>query len=359
MGRACKAVIDLEAIRSNYNVARRCSPDSRTVAVIKADAYGHGAGRVASALPEADAFGVCCIEEAVELRDIGISQPILLLQGFFEPAELAEICGRDLWTVVHCLDQVEAILNGACHPPLTVWLKIDTGMHRLGLNPAEFPPALSRLRESPNVGDIVLLTHFACSNELDNPSTTRQIEAFRQLTSKTGLPVSLANSGALLAWPDSHGDWNRPGFMLYGNSPLSTSSQAAEQLATAMTLQAEVVALRTVDPGETVGYSETWKAERPSRIATVSAGYGDGYPQQAPSGTPVLVKGRRAPLAGRVSMDMVTVDVTDLKDVQIGDRVVFWGDGLSVVEVADHVGALAYELLTRLPPRLPREYIGS
>ena len=358
MARACKAVIDLEAIRSNYNFARRCSPGSRNVAVIKADAYGHGARRVSSALPEADAFGVCCIEEAVELRDGGISQPILLLQGFFEPGELKEIRERDLWTVVHCLDQVEAILRGTFHPPLTVWLKVDTGMHRLGLNSAEFPAALVRLRESANVGDVVLLTHFACSDDPDNPLTTQQIEAFRQLTSASGLPVSLANSGGLLAWPDSHGDWNRPGFMLYGNSPLQARNEAAEQLVTAMTLQSQVVAVRTVYPGETVGYSETWKAERPSRIATVSVGYGDGYPQQAPSGTPVLVKGRRAPLAGRVSMDMVMVDVTDLEDVVIGDQVMLWGNGLSVNEVAAHVGALAYELLTRLPPRLPREYVG-
>ena len=359
MARDCKAVIDLQAIRSNHEIARRCAPASRNVAIVKADAYGHGATRVAAALSHADAFGVACIEEAVELRDAGISQPILLLQGFFDPSELTQIGEYGLWTVIHCLEQVEAAVAGPVGAPLTVWLKADTGMHRLGLGATEFSVALNQLRESSNVGDIVLATHFACSDETDNPMTTQQIEAFRQLSSDSGLPVSLANSGGVLAWPDSHGDWNRPGYMLYGNSHLRTPNRSAEDLLPAMTLESKIVALRTVSPGEAVGYGETWKAERPSRIATVSIGYGDGYPQQAPAGTPVLVNGRRALLAGRVSMDMLTVDVTDLDNIVIGDQVLLWGGGLTVDEVAAHVGAIGYELLTRLPARVPREYIGS
>ena len=355
MGRACRAIVDLEAIQLNYRLACRLAPNSRNVAVVKADAYGHGAVDVCRALVEADAFGVASIDEALELREAAIRQPILLLQGFVDPSELTQICEHRLWTIVHCKEQVEVIARSRVDSPLVVWLKLDTGMHRLGLGADEFPTALAQLRDSRNVGHIVLVTHFVSSDEPENPLTRQQIARFRRITSEAGLPVSLANSGAVLAWPEAHGDWNRPGFMLYGNSPFSVPNENAALLRPAMRLQADIIAVRKVDPGETVGYAETWTAKRPSRIATVSIGYGDGYPQQAPNGTPVLVNGERAELAGRVSMDMITVDVTDMAGAKIGDPVVLWGPELSVNEVAAHVGSIGYELLTRLPVRLQRE----
>lgn len=354
---ACRVLINLDAVRHNFEIARRYAPHSRIVAVVKGDAYGHGAVRVSQALELADAFGVAGLAEAIELREAGINRPILLLQGFLESAELSEIVAKELQTVIHSEQQLAALLETRLAHPLIVWLKIDTGMHRLGFPGHQLQRVLDKLQASDNVAGIVLMSHFAVSDEPANLFTEIQLKRFQEITAGSDLPRSLANSAAILAWPETRSEWIRPGYMLYGNSPFVDDKDSDDYgLQPAMSLCSEVIALREIAPGESVGYGCSWRAERPTRIATVVAGYGDGYPMQAPAGTPVLIAGQRAPLAGRVSMDMITVDVTELPSTAVGDEVLLWGPGLSVNEVAAHVGSIGYELLTRLPRRVPRIY---
>ncbi len=359
MARPTQARLDLAALRHNIGVARSLAPDSRLMAVVKANAYGHGATVVAQQLaPLADALAVACIEEAVTLREAGIDAPILLLQGVFEPAELTLAARLDLWLTINNAQQLAWLEEATLPGPLQCWLKLDTGMHRLGLTGPDAGPLLHRLRDcSQALPDPVLCTHFATADDPDNDYTRQQIALFERLTADLPAARSAANSAGVLAWPGAHYDWIRPGYMLYGNSPFASPHPATADLRPVMTLVSAVSSLREVAVGEAVGYGATWTAGRPSRIATVTVGYGDGYPRHAPSGTPVLVKGRRAALAGRVSMDMITVDVTDLPEVALGDEVVLWGAGLSVDEVARHVGTIGYELTTRMPARPPRVII--
>ena len=357
--RPAKAIINLDALVANYQAATAAAKRAQALAVVKANAYGHGAVAVARALePHAPAFAVACIEEAIELRDAGISKPILLLEGVFEPDELATCANLNFWVVVENAMHLDALLNATLERPLSVWLGLDSGMHRLGLNANELDSYLSALNESDNVhGDIVLASHFACADELDNPFTNQQISNFRAAIKHLSNPTSLANSAGIMAWPDCHGDWVRPGYMLYGNSPLDRDHPNAEALKPVMTLKSAVISVREIAEGESVGYARSWQAEQPSKVATVAMGYGDGYPRHAPNGTPVLVNGQLCKLAGRVSMDMITVDVSHISDVQIGDEVVLWGEGLSVNTVADSAGTIGYELLTRMPMRTRREYL--
>ena len=360
MARPAKALIDLAALRHNYRLAQSLSGGGQAMPIIKANAYGHGAVVVAKALePQAPAFGVACIEEALELRESGITKPILLLQGAFSDEEVFSAQKHKFWLMVGSKRQADSITWAELPEPVKVWLKIDTGMSRLGVLPHKFDAIYQQLKASDNVQPgIVLTTHFACADELDNKATTEQIELFEAVTTGIDEPRSLANSAGLLAWEASRGDWNRPGFMLYGNSPIVEQYSHPEdnELRPVMTLRSQIIALRKIEAGQAVGYSGSWRAERNSRIATVTIGYGDGYPRHAPSGTPVLVNGQRAPLVGRVSMDMITVDVTDLNDVEVGDEVILWGNDLSVNEVAECAGTIGYELLTRMPPRTPRIY---
>lgn len=356
MTRPAQARLDLAALRHNLGVARELAPNSRVMAVVKANGYGHGALVVAQQLaPLADALAVACIEEAVALREAGIAAPILLLQGVFEATELSLVAELDLWLSITNSQQMAWLEEANLSRPLQCWLKLDTGMHRLGVMPGEAQALYQRLRSTPQaLPEPVLCTHFAAADDLDSDQTDRQIALFEQLTAQLPARRSAANSAGVLAWPKAHYEWVRPGYMLYGNSPMNGTHTNAQALRPVMTLLSAVTGLREVATGAAVGYGATWTAARPSRIATVSVGYGDGYPRHAPSGTPVLVKGRRAALAGRVSMDMITVDVTDLPDVQLGDEVVLWGEGLSVDEVARHVGTIGYELTTRMPARAPR-----
>jgi alanine racemase len=324
--------------------------------VVKANGYGHGALTVARALDShTDALAVACIEEAVELRDGGISAPILLLEGVFEPTELQLASSQDFWVMIDNSQQLAWLEQADLEKPVTCWLKIDTGMHRLGIDPEYAASFHQRLLNCPNRGgELVSCTHFASADELESGQTLRQIALFERATADLAGPRSAANSPGLLGWPQSHYDWIRPGYMLYGNSPFPSQHPNTADLQPVMTLVSAVISVRDVAPGETVGYGASWTAKRPSRIATVSIGYGDGYPRVAPNGTPVLVMGRRAPLAGRVSMDMITVDVTDLGEISIGDEVVLWGEGLPAGEVASHANTIGYELTTRMPMRTPR-----
>ncbi|MEM9058278.1 MAG: alanine racemase [Pseudomonadota bacterium] len=354
MARPNQALIDLDALRHNAGHVRRLAPRSKVMAAVKADAYGHGAVAVSQALqPLVDAFAVASLDEALSLRSAGISQPILLLEGVFTKAELVEAERADLWVTVTAHHQLDWIEAHSPARPLTCWLKVNTGMNRLGVPPAEVEALLARLQACPGVSeDIVLYTHFASADNLDSSATQEQAALFEQLL--PGMPRSAANSAAVIAWPDTHHDWVRPGYMLYGNSPMQVPHDNAADLRPVMTLASEVIQLRDVTRGDAVGYGGTWVATAPARIATVAIGYGDGYPRHAPNGTPVLVDGQRARLAGRVSMDMITVDVTGLDGVQVGSRVTLWGPGLPVDEVARSAGTIGYELTTGMPARTPR-----
>ncbi|MDG2501603.1 MAG: alanine racemase [Porticoccaceae bacterium] len=360
MSRPTKAIIDLQALRHNFMLAQSLAAQSKTIPMVKANAYGHGAIEVSAALADiAPALGVASIEEAIELRESGIELPILLLEGTFSSDEVDIAAQHNFWLMVENRPQVEAILNASLARKVNVWLGIDSGMHRLGFQPDEIQSAYDDLSGSHNVSDeIVVCSHFACADDLDNKATLAQIKIFDlHLPKADNAPLkSLANSAAILGWPQAQRDWQRPGYMLYGNSPFAQSQENADQLKPVMCFESAVISVRSISAGESVGYTANWTAARDSTIATVTVGYGDGYPRQAPNGTPVLINGTGCPLVGRVSMDMITVDVTDLDAVAIGDRAVLWGPELPVNEIAELCGTIGYELLTRMPARVPRVY---
>jgi alanine racemase len=330
------------------------------MAVIKADAYGHGALAVARALSmQADAFAFASLDEARQVRESGIDQPLVLLEGVFEPDEYDDVAVLGCWPAIHQAEQVDWLVDRPLTVPLHVFLKIDTGMHRLGFAPMEVGTQVSRLQAMPQVASVSLMTHFACADEPDEDMNATQIRVFESCTLGQGLPVSMANSAALLSQAGTCRDWVRPGIMLYGGSPFSWPLPEGLAVVPAMRLTSRVIALRTVPQGESVGYGACWTSQRTTRLATVACGYADGYPRQAPSGTPVLVNGRRAKLVGRVSMDMIILDVTDIGTVQTGDSVELWGPALHPEEVAHHAGTISYELFTRVAPRVPRHYSGA
>ncbi len=357
MSRPTFAVIDTQAFVANYRYAKSLAPQSRAVAVIKANGYGHGAIRLAQALgDEADAFGVACCEEAVELREAGVRRPIVLLEGVFDPAELKLVEELDLQPVLHSPPQLDWLLQARTAAPLRVWLKVDTGMHRLGFAPDQLQPVYQRLHASANVGQITLMSHFARADETGVTATEQQMTLFRHATGSIDAPVSLANSAAVMAWPASHADWVRPGIMLYGSSPLSGDHANANALLPVMRLESQLIAIHDLAAGESIGYGGRYTCTGPTRVGAVAVGYADGYPRHAADGTPVAVNGRPTRLIGRVSMDMVTVDLSDLPDSRIGDPVQLWGDLVSANAVAEHCGTIAYELFTRISRRVHRIY---
>ncbi|MEM0955185.1 MAG: alanine racemase [Pseudomonadota bacterium] len=361
MPRPTRAVVDLGALDHNCKLAAELSGAGALMPVVKANAYGHGAVEAARVFERhAAALAVASTEEAVTLRESGIQAPILLLQGIFSADELQIASRQDFWIMLQNDAQLGLVESSELPRPVSCWIKLDTGMHRLGFLPSRAHELHQRLQACPQVGgDTVLATHLACADEPDNAHTRAQLHCFLTHTEGLDAQHSIANSPALLAWPDARSHWNRPGVMLYGQSPFAFEQDTAQKLQPAMTLLSEIQALRDVPVGDSVGYGSSWVASRPSRIATVPVGYGDGYPRAAPSGTPVLINGHRAALAGRVSMDMITVDVTDLPNVALGDTVTLWGQGLSTNEIADWAGTISYEVTTRLLPRVPREYRAS
>lgn len=356
--RPAQALIDLAALCHNYQLARQCS-GGKALAVVKADAYGHGAVICAQALQaEADGFAVACIEEALELRAAGITQPILLLEGFFEASELALIDQHQLWCVVHSLWQLDAIEQARFSRPLQVWLKLDSGMHRVGLFPEQYQAAYQRLQASGKVDKIVLMSHFARADELDCERTEEQLAVFN--TAREGLQaeVSLRNSPAILGWPQVPSDWVRPGIMLYGATPFEQTQALAAQLKPVMTLQSKIISVRELPVGEPVGYAARFVAERPTRVGVVAMGYADGYPRHAPTGTPVAVDGQLTRIIGRVSMDMLTVDLTDLPQTGLGSRVELWGAQVLASDVAAQAQTIPYQIFCNLR-RVPRLYSGQ
>ena len=324
------------------------------MAVVKANAYGHGLVSTALCLTEADAFAVARLDEALALRAAGVRKPVVLLEGVFDAEQLAEAARHDLEIVVHEPEQLELLSRAPEGHRFVVWLKVDTGMNRLGFRASGFSGALSRLQELGGIiRELRLLTHFASADERDSALTARQLALFGELTAGRSLVRSLANSAAVFAWPAAHVDWVRPGLALYGVSPFPESTGADLGLVPAMRLASTVIAVRQVPGGESVGYGGVWRAPRDSTVAIVAAGYGDGLPRSLPNGTPVLVGGRRAELAGRVSMDMIAVDVTGIGGARVGDAAVLWGPELPVEEIAAHAGTIAYELLCAVSQRVP------
>mmetsp|Transcript_4977 Transcript_4977/g.7600 ORF Transcript_4977/g.7600 Transcript_4977/m.7600 type:complete len:370 (-) Transcript_4977:121-1230(-) len=355
--------IDLNALKHNYLYAKSLAPNSRTMAVIKANAYGHGMVRAATALSDvADGLAVANINEGIKLREHGIQvEPLLILQGANDVVAWEQALSHRLTPMVQNESQIAYALSSSWPSSVPIWVKVDTGMHRLGLPPALCDAIIPSLVNKFGKNGFVLCSHFACSDEVGLSFNTEQLEVLRDIQRKHDLQQwSIANSGGILSIPESHGAWNRAGFMLYGNSPLQEPHPNDKPLKPVMTLTGPVIAVRDLPPGEHVGYSRTFTTSRvpTTRIATVAMGYGDGYPRHAPNGTPVLIKGQRAPLAGRVSMDMITVDVSDITPpVEVGDEVCVWGNGLSVNEVAEKAGTIGYEVLTKFTDRPKKVYI--
>lgn len=348
-------LLSREALLHNVARVRALAPQSRVLAMVKAEAYGHGATTTAAFLaPHVDALGVAFLEEALALRDAGIDTPIVLMEGVFNDYELATARAKNMHVMVHQHAQVDMLARHPQGLPLTAWLKVDSGMHRLGFRPDEVPDVYHRLEAMPAVARIVVCSHFAAADDPASPQTEQQFRVMQQLAAALpALPLSLANSAAVLRLPETHHQWVRPGIMLYGSSPFVEESAKSLDLKPVMTLVSRVIAVRDIRAGEPVGYSATWAPAEDTRIAVVAIGYGDGYPRHAPSGTPVLINGKRYPLVGRVSMDMITVDIGD-DNVQPGDSAVLWGTGLSADEVARHAGTISYELFCRLTSRVSR-----
>ncbi len=367
MTRPIQARIDLSALRHNYTVARRHAGEARLWAVVKADAYGHGLLRVAGALADcADGFALIELEGAIALRDAGVRQPILMLEGFYSPDELPLFAEYRLTPVLHTLDQVEAFIGAALPVRLPVYLKLNTGMNRLGLSEDEFRVALAVLEASPQVSSITLMTHFADADcAPDGRGIVSQLVHLDQLCARISgarqYPLCLSNSAALTRYPElrQHPEiWARPGIMLYGASPYPELQTAvALDLRPVMTLHSRLIAVRSLAPGDRVGYSGCFTAEQPMQIGIVACGYADGYPRHAPTGTPVLVAGQRTRTVGRVSMDKICVDLTGISAAACGSPVVLWGEGLSADEVATAAGTISYELFCALSGRVAVEVI--
>lgn len=349
-----RALIDLAALRHNHSRARHSAPHSRTLAVVKANAYGHGLMTVAKALQgRADGLALTYTEEAAHLRSAGVDMPIVLLQGFADGTDLRRVCELGLDTVVHHQEQVRALQVERLERPVRVWLKVDTGMHRLGFTPERAAKVYQCLQDCPSVAaPLRLMTHLANAEDQTDSTTQEQLRRFREVTRRFEAQHSIANSAGVLGWPDSHAEWNRPGVMLYGSSPFVSGSGVDLDLRPVMTLSSRLVAINQQRRGARLGYGGLWSCPQDMPVGVVAAGYGDGYPRHAASGTPVLVKGRRVPLVGRVSMDMITLDLRTCPEAQVGDPVVLWGRGLPVEEVARSAGTISYELLAQVTRRV-------
>lgn len=358
MSRPTVARIHLDNLRHNFRLARERAAPARTIAVVKADGYGHGIGRVALALAaETDLYAVACLEEAIALREAGLTQPVLLLQGVHEARDLGVCEAQNFTVVVHDPQQLAWLESGKARPQ--IWLKVNTGMNRLGFAPGDLGTTRDRLAQ---VGVAVTgaMTHFACADDEHSESTARQTEVFDQATAGLGaITRSVANSAAHFRSGQALFDRTRPGIMLYGGSPMLGCHGPALGLRAVMTLESRLIATRELAPGDAVGYGETWRACRPTRMGMVCIGYGDGYPRHAVNGTPMWIRGTRVPLIGRVSMDMLAVDLSDVPGAAVGDTVELWGENIPVDEVAVCAGTISYELLTGVTQRVPRIEAGN
>jgi len=354
MSRPARVIVNTHAVQANLEIVRACAPRAKIMAIVKADGYGHGIGRIASALSShADAFGVASIEEALRVRAAGVAAPIVLLEGPFAADEIGEIAANALETVVHTAEQVRWLENAPVDVP--VWVKIDSGMHRLGFDPAAAGAAIASLRRSGRV--VRLMTHLASTHRESDASVTQQLALFEQLIAEQPGERSIANSGAVLGWPQCHADWVRPGIMLYGVSPFRGKRGIDHGLIPAMSVVSSLIAVREVDAGGSVGYGKAYVCPERMPVGVVAFGYGDGYPRAAATGTPIIVNGVRTQVIGEASMDMLTVDLRPVPLARTGDPVMLWGPGLPVEEVAESAGTIPYELLCRV--RMRARYVES
>lgn len=361
--RAAWAAIDLAALSHNIDVIRAEAGERKILAVLKANAYGHGLIRIAQELHDVDAIGVARLEEALELRAAGISRPIVLLEGFFAEDQLPMLAASNIQPVIHHRWQVNAVLSIQNLPePLKVWLKVDTGMHRLGVEPSEAKQWFKALTESDNVASSpILMSHLACADEPDHEKNGQQLAYFSRLvTTLKPEATSIANSGALFARLGQSYNWIRPGLAMYGISPFLQDHKALsprlKKLRPVMKLCADLISTRDIKIGDSVGYGSSWTTTRDTRIGIVAIGYGDGYPRLAPQGTPVWIEGKRYPLVARVAMDMVTIDLGPGSTMEPGKTAELWGPNLPVEEIAQHVGTVAYELLCNVARRVTLVY---
>jgi alanine racemase len=352
MPRPIRATISAPALAHNLTVAKRHAGTARVWAVIKANAYGHGVERAARALAAADGFAVLDFQEALRLRAVGVSKPILLLEGFFKPADLELVQKHALTPVIHNPEQVEILKRSVLAADTDLYLKVNSGMNRLGFGVEGLRPAYNALRMHRQVRNIIWMTHFA---DADGPGGVKaQLDWFNELAKPfEAQRRSMANSAALMRYPEARGDWVRPGIMLYGCSPFADRTAESLGLKPAMTLTSEIIAIQHLQQGERVGYGFAYEAGGKMSVGVVACGYADGYPRHASTGTPVLVNGKRTRLVGRVSMDMITVDISDIPDVRIGTPVTLWGESLPADEVGAAAGTLSYELLCKLTARVP------
>ncbi|WP_273036384.1 alanine racemase [Massilia timonae] len=357
MPRPLFATIHLDSMQHNLARARSCAPLAKIWAVVKADAYGHGLERALRGFASADGLALVELESAIRLRELGWIKPILLLEGFFEAADVPMLAEHNIATAVHSIEQVKLLEYTQLYRPIDVYLKMNTGMNRLGFPPAEYAAAWQRLRAIRDVRSITHMTHFANADELEHPRLTiaEQVRRFQLGAADLAGERSLSNSGGVLHQAELadqlSNDWVRPGIMLYGGTPGGRSAQDFG-LRPTMTLRSEVIGIQHIGPGDTVGYGSRFEADGPMTIGVVACGYADGYPRSAPHGTPVIVDGVRTTLVGRVSMDMMTVDLTPVPNARIGSKVTLWGDGLPIDDVAQAAGTIGYELMCALAPRV-------
>jgi alanine racemase len=351
MPRPISATIRTSALAHNLGVARKCAPTSKVWAVVKANAYGHGLVAAARAMEGADGYAMLDFEEAIRLRLQGVRKPILLLEGFFKPQDVALLAEYDLTPVVHNIEQIEILEKTALARPIDAYLKVNSGMNRLGFTVDNVRIGWNALHSHEQIRSVTVMTHFA---DADGASgVAGQLEWFNSMTQPMQAPRSMANSAAVLRFPETHADWIRPGIMLYGCSPFADQTAEEIGLRPVMTLKTEIIALQNLQAGERVGYGFGFEATEEMTVGVVACGYADGYPRSAPSGTPVLVNGERTRTVGRVSMDMICVDITALPEAYIGTPVTMWGEGLSADEVGASAGTLSYELLCGLAARVP------
>lgn len=350
---AAYAVLNLEAVQHNLAKVRQYAPNAKVMAVIKANAYGHGLLRIAEHLPNVDAFAVARVDEAVKLRKAGFKQRIAILEGFTCKEELDDLLAYDLDAVIHCFDQIAILNANPARQALKVWLKCDTGMNRLGFKSFELAEAYRLLSNCAVIQQpISLMTHLANADNREDDKTLQQVRLFKHSVSPFSGECSIANSAGIIGWQESISDWVRPGVMLYGISPFSEQTAAQLGLQAVMSLHSRLIAVKAIDKGETVGYAGRWICEKPTRYGVIAIGYGDGYPRYAKTGTPVLVNGKRVPLIGRVSMDMITVDLGDQPDAKPGDPVILWGNDLAVEEIAQCADTIPYTLLCGITQRV-------
>ena len=359
---AAYAVLDLDAVGHNLSKVRDIAPNAKIMAVIKANGYGHGLLHIAAALQQVDAFAVARVDEGIRLRKAGFNNRIAVLEGFTGVEELDELLHYQLDTVVHSSTQLDILEAGKEQGQISVWLKLDTGMNRLGFKAKEFSSAYQRLSQCALVQQpISLMTHFASADDVNDDQTLKQINLFNETVAGFSCERSLANSAGILGWESSLSDWVRPGVMLYGISPFPDSTGNQLGLKPVMALHSRLIAVKQIGTGDTVGYSGSWICQKPTTLGVAAIGYGDGYPRHAKAGTPVLVNGRRVPLIGRVSMDMITVDLENQPDAKPGDLVTLWGEGLPVEEIARWADTIPYTLVCGVTQRvqLVEKHVGD